>query len=224
MTRRHPVAAHSTTRLGLIRTLPIVAVALLAAACAREPEVREYDEVVIKTSPVAAAFDGSGAAMAGPGGGAVAAGATANPLKWQTPSTWQELPGDSIRLATFLLERGGARAETTVVMLGGAAGGVEANVVRWLDQLGLSLPADELAAFLSAGEPVSGSRGLRLTLYDFTSLPAPQGVSMLVAVGPVLDQTLFVKMSGDGSLVAAARSDFVGLVRSLGLNGGSGVS
>ena len=40
---------------------------------------------------------------------------------------------------------------------------------------------------------------------------------MLVAVGPVLDQTLFVKMSGDEALVAAARADFVNLVASLGL-------
>jgi hypothetical protein len=179
------------------------------AACAREPRVREYDEVVIKPSAVEAAFDGSGAMAP-----------AAAPLVWQTPPAWQELPGDSIRLATFLLERGEARAETTVVMLGGAAGGVEANVVRWLDQLGLTLPGEDLEAFLAAGEPVSGDRGLRLTLYDFTGLRAPQGVSMLVAVGPVLDQTLFVKMSGDGSLVAAARADFLSLLASLGVTAG----
>lgn len=184
-------------------TRVLLGAALLAvAACSREPRVREYDEVVIKPSPVEAAFDGSG-----PGGGA--------PLAWQTPPAWQELPGDGIRLAAFRLEQGGRRVETTVVMLGGAAGGVEANVARWLDQLGLRLAGDELAQFLAAGEPVATRGGLRLTVYDFTALTAPEGDSMLVAVGPALDQTLFVKMAGDGAVVAAARNDFLRLVGSL---------
>lgn len=185
-------------------TRVLLGAALLAvAACSREPRVREYDEVVIKPSPVEAAFDGSG-----PGGGGA-------PLAWQTPPAWQELPGDGIRLAAFRLDQGGQRVETTVVMLGGAAGGVEANVARWLDHLGLRLAGDELAQFLAAGEPVATRGGLRLTVYDFTALTAPEGDSMLVAVGPALDQTLFVKMAGDGAVVAAARSDFLRLVGSL---------
>ena len=178
---------------------------LVVAACSRQPHVREYDEVVIKPSPVVAAFDGSGAV-----------GAEAGPLAWQTPPAWQELPGDGIRLAAFLLQQDDRRAETTVVMLGGAAGGLEANVVRWLDQLGLQLGDEELARFLAAGEPVATRDGLSLTLFDFTSLTTA-GDSMLAAVGPMLDQTLFVKMSGDGDLVAAARGDFLRLVGSLGL-------
>ena len=177
---------------------------LAVAACSRQPHVREYDEVVIKPSPVVAAFDGSGAG-----------GAAAGPLAWQTPPAWQELPGDGIRLAAFLLEQGDRRAETTVVMLGGVAGGLQANVVRWLDQLGVQLGDEELARFLAAGEPVATRDGLHLTVFDFTRLTTAGGDSMLAAVGPVLDQTLFVKMSGDGDLVAAARGDFLRLVGSL---------
>ena len=139
------------------------------------------------------------------------------PLVWQTPRAWQELPGDGIRLAAFRFEQDDRRVETTVVMLGGAAGGVEANVVRWLDQLGVQLSGEELVQFLAAGERVSTRDGMPLTVYDFSRLAAPDGNSILAAVGPVLDQTLFVKMSGDGSLVAAARDDFMNLVASLGL-------
>lgn len=188
-------------RLGA--SLVVVAAGLVVAACSREPRVREYDEVVIKPSPVEAAFEGSGP------------GAVPAPLAWQTPPGWQVLPGDGIRLAAFLLEQDGRRAETTVVMLGGAAGGVEANVARWLGQLGLQLAGDELARFLAGGAPVATRGGLRLTVYDFTRLTAADGDSMLAAVGPALDQTLFVKMSGDGALIAAARSDFLDLVGSL---------
>ena len=171
--------------------------------------MREYDEVVIKPSAVEDAFDGSGAAR----------GSSA-PLVWKTPPAWQELPRDGIRLGAFRLEQGGRSVETTVVMLGGPAGGVEANVIRWLDQLGLQLTGEDLAQFLAAGEPVSTGDGMRLTMYDFTRIEAPRGDSMLVAVGPVLDQTLFVKMSGDEALVAAARADFMNLVASLGLAAG----
>ena len=188
----------------------LCATVLAVAACSREPRVREYDEVVIKPSAVEAAFDGSGT-------GAI----TGAPLVWQTPAAWQELPGDGIRLAAFRLDRNDRRVETTVVMLGGAAGGLQANVVRWLDQLGLQLTGEELAQFLAAGEPVAARDGMRLTVYDFTRLASPDGNSMLAAVGPVLDQTLFVKMSGDGALVAAARADFMSLVASLGIAGGA---
>ena len=188
----------------------LLAVAAVAvAACAREPRVREYDEVVIKRSPVEAAFDGSGAAAAAPA-----------PLVWQTPPAWQELPGDGIRLAAFRYEQGDRRVETTVVMLGGIAGGVEANVVRWLDQIGLQLTGDELAQFLAGGEQIVTGDGMPLTMYDFTRLASTGGDSILAAVGPVGEQTLFVKMSGHESLVAAARTDFMSLVESLGVVGG----
>ena len=188
----------------------LLAVAAVAvAACAREPRVREYDEVVIKRSPVEAAFDGSGAAAAVPA-----------PLVWQTPPAWQELPGDGIRLAAFRYEQGDRRVETTVVMLGGIAGGVEANVVRWLDQIGLQLTGDELAQFLAGGEQITTGDGMPLTMYDFTRLASTGGDSILAAVGPVGEQTLFVKMSGHESLVAAARTDFMSLVESLGVVGG----
>ena len=192
-----------------VRSVLLGAAIVAVAACAREPRVREYDEVVIKPSAVEAAFDGSGAMAA-----------AAAPLVWQTPPSWQELPGDGIRLAAFRFEQGDRRVDTTVVMLGGTAGGVEANVVRWLDQLGLQLTGEELAQFLAAGEPVSTGDGTLLTVYDFTRLAAPGGDSMLAAVGEVLDQTLFVKMSGDGSLVAAARADFLSLLASLGVTAG----
>ena len=188
----------------------LLAVAAVAvAACAREPRVREYDEVVIKRSPVEAAFDGSGAAAAAPA-----------PLVWQTPPAWQELPGDGIRLAAFRYEQGDRRVETTVVMLGGIAGGVEANVVRWLDQIGLQLTGDELAQFLAGGEQITTGDGMPLTMYDFTRLASTGGDSILAAVGPVGEQTLFVKMSGHESLVAAARTDFMSLVESLGVVAG----
>ena len=207
--------AHGVARPGSRRThraqvrCVLLGVAIVAvAACAREPRVREYDEVVIKPSPVEAAFDGSGA---------VTVAAPPGPLVWQTPLAWQELPGDGIRLAAFQFEQDDRRVETTVVMLGGAAGGVEANVVRWLDQLGLQLTGEELAQFLAAGERVTTRDGMPLTVYDFSRLAAPDGNSILAAVGPVLDQTLFVKMSGDGTLVAAARDDFMNLVASLGV-------
>ena len=93
-------------------------------------------------------------------------------------------------------------------------------MVRWLDQIGLQLTGDELAQFLAGGEQITTGDGMPLTMYDFTRLASTGGDSILAAVGPVGEQTLFVKMSGHESLVAAARTDFMSLVESLGVIGG----
>lgn len=179
----------------------------LFLSCSQNSIVREYDEVAIKPSQVEAAFTGS-----------ILPENYENPLIWKTPDRWEELPGDGMRLVTFRAVTGDQRAETTVVMIDGEAGGTEANVVRWLDQLGLNLNKQELTQFLATGELLAAKDGLVLTIYNFTILGAPQGLSMLAAIGAISGQTLFVKMSGDGEIVSSLYSDFVDLVSSIGLS------
>lgn len=179
----------------------------LVLTCSQNSIVREYGEVAIKPSRVEAAFTGS-ILPKNPG----------NPLLWETPDRWEELPGDGMRLVTFRTVRGNQRAETTVVMIDGEAGGTEANVVRWLDQLGLDLNKQEFTQFLATGELLSAKDGLVLTIYNFTMLDAPQGLSMLAAIGSISGQTLFVKMSGDDEIVSSLYSDFVDLVSSMSLS------
>ncbi len=174
------------------------------AGCGREVDVRSYREVTIAPTPVGALFDSTGA-DAGAGAG------TEGNWRWDTPSEWSELPGDRLRLARFGLPGGG---ESTVVALAGDAGGVEANVRRWLTQLGLSLPPDRVRTFLSSASSVRG--GLDFTVFDFIPLVAGRDdTAFLTGIASVGGQTLFVKAEAPARVLAEQRAAFADLLISL---------
>lgn len=175
---------------------------LTLAGCGRDVEVRSYREVAIAPTAVGALFDSTGA-----GAGAE----TDGNWFWVTPSEWSELPGDGLRLARFGLPGGG---ESTVVVLAGDAGGVEANVRRWLTQLGLSLPSDRLRTFLSSASSVQG--GLDFTVFDFIPLVAGRDdTAFLTGIAHEGGQTLFVKAEAPARVLAEQRAAFAELLISL---------
>ena len=185
-----------------------LAVALTALAslvgCDREVSVRTYREVTVAPSPVGALFDSTG----GQTGGAPAS----ESWRWVAPAGWNELPGDGLRLARFGLPGGG---ESTVVVLAGDAGGVEANVRRWLTQLGLDLPPERVRALVGDAAPVRAD--LDFTLFDFTSLVSGRdATAFLTAIAPVGGQTMFVKAEAPAHVLIEQRSAFVDLLSSLG--------
>ena len=177
---------------------------LLLAGCDREVEVRTYREVTVAPTPVGALFDSTG--------GETGSATGSESWRWVAPTGWNELPGDGLRLARFGLPGGG---ESTVVVLAGDAGGVEANVRRWLTQLGLDLPPERVRALL--GDAVSVRGDLDFTLFDFTSLVAGRdSTAFLTAIASVGGQTMFVKAEAAAGVLIEQRSSFVGLLSSLG--------
>ena len=177
---------------------------LLLAGCDREVEVRTYREVTVAPTPVGALFDSTG--------GETGSATGSESWRWVAPTGWNELPGDGLRLARFGLPGGG---ESTVVVLAGDAGGVEANVRRWLTQLGLDLPPERVRALL--GDAVSVRGDLNFTLFDFTSLVSGRdSTAFLTAIASVGGQTMFVKAEAAAGVLIEQRSSFVGLLSSLG--------
>lgn len=173
------------------------------AGCDRKVEVRSYREVTVAPTPVGALFDSTGTDTG--------AGTDAN-WRWVTPSEWNELSGDGLRLARFGLPGGG---ESTVVVLAGDAGGVEANVRRWLTQLDLNLPSDRVRTFLSGSSSVRGD--LDFTVFDFTSLVAGRNdTAFLTAIASAGGQTLFVKAEAPAGVLAEQRAAFVEFLISIG--------
>ena len=178
---------------------------LLLGGCGpREPAWRTYEEVAVpdptaQASPVAA----SGAAV---------------PLKWTAPAGWIEEAGSGMRLAAFSIRRSGGTGVCTMITLRGPAGGLEANVRRWIGQLGLpEPPADELAAFLARQERFrcqGGFDGVRIDLTGFKGQP-PGAASMLGAVITLGDSTLFAKFTGPAGLLKEERSSFAALCGSV---------
>lgn len=174
------------------------------AGCDREVDVRTYREVTVAPSPVGALFDSTG--------GESGSAAGNESWRWVAPAGWNELPGDGLRLARFELPGGG---ESTVVVLAGDAGGVEANVRRWLAQLGLDLPPERVSALLGDAVPVRSD--LDFTLFDFTSLVSGRDtMAFLTAIATVGEQTMFVKAEAPAGVLIKQRSAFVDLLNSLG--------
>jgi len=129
--------------------------------------------------------------------------------KWSTPPTWQEQKPGPMQMAKYLAPSAAGKAEVTVSMLPGAAGGLLPNVNRWRGQIGLPPVAEsELPGMLTRLE-LSGAEGV---VVDMT---ASQSKRRLVAgIVTVADNKWFYKLMGDDAAVAQERPAFLTFVQS----------
>jgi hypothetical protein len=122
-------------------------------------------------------------------------------------------------MATFTMGDASRTGMCTIVMLGGAAGGLEANVVRWLGQLGLQTPPDDdLQAFLRRQITFATAGGFETVAVDLTELAPPgndAAGSMLSSIISADGSTCFVKLTGPAGLLKAEKNRFLELCRSL---------
>lgn len=175
--------------------------AIWLSGCGRhEPRITTYQEIRV-TPPTAQT-----AQTAHPP-------ATAPSLKWHLPENWSEAPGGGMRLASFSPPAWEGLGQGSVILLGGDAGGLEANLRRWMQQIKLQ-PPDETAfqAFLAGLAPKTTRGGFPCVLVDFGALldPAadPSTPSMLAAAVTLQDQTAFFKLTGPADKLAAQRASF----------------
>lgn len=140
-------------------------------------------------------------------GAAAGAGpAAAAEFTWKAPDGWTQGPAKQMRLVTFRPDDD-PRVECYVTVLDGAAGGLEANVNRWRQQMRLTpLTADAIAKL----DVVSVlGRDARVVEIDGGAV----GICGLVCE---LDgRTLFVKMTGPSESLRAERERFLAFCRSL---------
>lgn len=145
------------------------------------------------------------------------ASADQTPLEWETPKGWSEKRGGGLRLATF--NTSAPKTETTIVSLGGSAGGLGANVTRWIQQIKVPVPdAKELDSFIQRQEKFSTSDGMPVTLIDLTQLhsdASPDAPSMIAAVIVKEDAQIFVKMTGSRQAVQKNRETLKSFVKSI---------
>jgi hypothetical protein len=142
-------------------------------------------------------------------------------ITWVKPSGWVEQSGSGMRLATLTATIDSRDVVTSIVVLGGQAGGVDANITRWLGQIGFSLNASELSNFLASREVIKIISGEKAEIFDFTKLTKDLSVmdnSMLAAI--ILDdaQIIFIKTTGSSSDIAELKNDFTKFVSTLNLN------
>ena len=144
------------------------------------------------------------------------------PLSWEVPKGWIEKQGNGLRLATFTGTDPSAMFETTIVSLGGPAGGIGSNVERWMKQLNLTTPnSQEFDSFIKQQERFSTLSNLPVTLVDLTKLQdaAPlDSPSMIAAIIERDDAQIFVKMTGSKAAVLKNLDDFKTLINSIKVN------
>ena len=145
------------------------------------------------------------------------ASADQTPLEWETPKGWSEKRGSGLRLAT--LASMDPKTETSIVSLGGSAGGMSANVARWIQQLKIPVPdAKELDSFIQRQEKFSTAKGMPLTLIDLTQMQndsPPDAPSMIAVIIEKGDSQIFVKMTGAKQAVLDSRETFKNFAKSI---------
>ncbi len=137
-------------------------------------------------------------------------------LRWQTPDTWKEQPKRSMRVVSFAAGPNG-EVECYVTVLAGSAGGFEANLNRWRQQMGQpELTPDEMAALPKVS--ILGGEGAMLEqkgAYTDMAGQKHEGQALLGALREVPGQVVFVKMTGPEAAVMAEKERFLAFCKSL---------
>jgi hypothetical protein len=113
-----------------------------------------------------------------------------------------------MQLARYVPADAAGRAEITVVVLPGEAGGRLANINRWRRQLGVEpITEAQLSGALSPLEVT----GAQTYLVDF---PNPDTRRRMAAAGVTRgERTWFFKLTGEEALVARERGAFLEFIR-----------
>ena len=140
-------------------------------------------------------------------------------LSWTTPDGWRAEAGTGMRAATFTLGADGQSATCTVIMLSGPAGGVDANVKRWIGQLKLEpLTDSDFQSFMDRQPQVKTSAGLDLRIVDITELGdgAADAQSIIGGILNLPASTAFIKFMGPSGLLRGEKDKFIALCQSMG--------
>lgn len=135
-------------------------------------------------------------------------------LGWKVPEGWEPLPTGGMRAASFRI---GTSAECVVSVLAGAGGGLEANINRWRNQMGLEpLSSEAIAALpqlnvLGVPSPFVEMSG---TFTGMSGNPQPDW-ALLGTICLLPDSSIFVKLTGPANEVLSQREAFQTFCQSL---------
>jgi hypothetical protein len=235
MPRPHfsPEKGHFRPGSALLIGLSLAGLGMLAGCEADKP--REYSEVAFKPLVASGPMGGMGGMPGGMGGASMppmAAPPADIKVTWKLPEGW--VPKDSsngMRIGSFaamdpkLAQTGEIdpnAVDVSVVNLAGTAGGLEANIRRWMGQVGLKATADEMAAFLKQAprfKAATGQTGLIIDLTGMLSGDMTQSKTIYGAIVQTEEYTVFVKAMGDFALVKKQKPQVAAFCKSLRIQG-----
>jgi hypothetical protein len=212
--------------------------AILALAGCEETRPREYSEVAFK--PLAAqgmaggmgGSPGSGGAMSSAGMAPINSSPVDIKVTWTLPETWVvKDSASSMRVGSFAAqdpslanmgELDPNAVDVSVVQLAGDAGGLKANIVRWMGQVGLKATPEEMEEFVKAAahfKTASGQDGMYVDLTDKLSGDMTQSKTIFGAMVQTEEYTVFVKAMGEHAKVAAQKESVMAFCKSIRIEG-----
>lgn len=138
-------------------------------------------------------------------------------MQWDLPDGWTSIANPNpMRFATITAGGPEDLIEVSITRLGGAAGGIPANINLWRQQVGLPPAGD--AELAGSADPVRarGAQGMMVDLVGPT--PAVGGAPprrMLAAIFPTDAHTWFIKTIATEPVLAGHREAFVALCESV---------
>lgn len=146
------------------------------------------------------------------------------PIEYTKPDGWTEIPSSAFgSVLTFRVSADSKEAQVTVTPLAGPAGGLEANVNRWREQVGLALLPEDQVAKETQTLVISGANA------QYADVAGPESAGarrerILGAVVPQEGQTWFFKMRGPADLIEQQKSAFEAFLRSVHFKSGRGTN
>jgi len=130
-------------------------------------------------------------------------------IKWEAPGEWKTIPASAMRYASFEVDgRDGAKADISVSVFDGDAGGDLPNVNRWRAQIGLPpVTGDDLNSLVV---PVK-ARDAGISSVD---MAGPKG-RILAGWTQVDGQSWFFKLMGPDALAAQEKPAFTKFLQSV---------
>jgi hypothetical protein len=137
-------------------------------------------------------------------------------LAWNAPEGWKQGPKKSMRAVTFSPSDDPA-AECYIAVLGGRAGGVSANINRWLQQMGKPALSNEAIDALPEVTVLGKACRLVEAAGKFGGMGGDQreGFMLLGVVCELPQASVFVKMTGPEKIVRRERDNFIRFCESI---------
>jgi hypothetical protein len=136
---------------------------------------------------------------------------SASGFEWAPPAGWKRGPEKSMREITYLVGEAG-EAECYVTVLGGAGGGMQANINRWCGQMGQA-PLSESDVAKLVKFPMLGGEACMVEL-ERGGASSASAEYLLGAVCLLPDRSVFVKMTGPRALLEREHAGFVEFCKS----------
>ena len=131
---------------------------------------------------------------------------------WQVPTSWKEVPPPQMLLARFVMpDSKEPKAEVTVSVFPGDAGGLLPNINRWRRQLKLEPVEDASLGQMTTTLEVPGRKGILVDLSGQNTNGQPTRI--IGAILPSQEQTWFYKLTGDPQIAQQEKDAFVQFVQ-----------